>query len=75
MDKQAAIELISRYLDEEQWGQATTLCQQLLESWPDSVQVYRLFGKALVGQGQFDQAIHAYSQCLTLQPNQSRICC
>ncbi|EAW36890.1 tetratricopeptide repeat protein [Lyngbya sp. PCC 8106] len=60
-------------VDQGQFEQAITICQQALKIQPKFYHAYVILGNALHFQGKLEAAIRAYSQVLKLQPNFAEI--
>jgi tetratricopeptide (TPR) repeat protein/capsular polysaccharide biosynthesis protein len=66
---QAAI----HYINQGESQKAIVLCQQVLKRQPQLIQAYKIWGKALQKQKDYQATIQCYAQALTLQPDDSEI--
>lgn len=70
MRGKAATGTIKSYIAQKQWQKAIDICQQTLNDNPNQSEVYRLWGKALVGLGRLTEAIDIYQKLLVNNANE-----
>ena len=59
-------------------GQMTKVvqaCEELLQTYPQSLIILNLLGAMLVGQGQFQQAVQVFDQVIQLKPDNADVYC
>ena len=73
MRGKAATGTIKSYIAQKQWKKAIDICQQTLNDNPNQSEVYRLWGKALVGLGRLTEAIDIYQKLLVNNANEPKL--
>ena len=73
MNLHESIESINQAVGEQQWLQVVSLCESALETFPQTLELYCFWGKALERLKQIDQAIVAYQQSLQYHPSEAII--
>ncbi|MCB8943420.1 MAG: tetratricopeptide repeat protein [Ardenticatenaceae bacterium] len=63
------LEQINRFLEDEQPTEAITHSRYLLKQYPRHVDTYRLLGRALLENREFDDALEIFQRILSADPN------
>ncbi|MGJ3245146.1 MAG: tetratricopeptide repeat protein [Elainellaceae cyanobacterium] len=58
---------------QHQWDEAIALCETLYKHYPASATVHKIWGTALQGRGETQQAMERYQQAIQLQPTYAEV--
>ena len=68
MPRQEALQILANLYTQGQYQKALNKGFQLLEQFPNSINLYNIIGAANNGLGKFDEAIKAYAKVLSINP-------
>jgi tetratricopeptide (TPR) repeat protein/GT2 family glycosyltransferase len=71
--RESNLEKASYYFSQKDWERTIVACQDILDSFPQQAEAYKIWGNALQKQGKITESMGYYAKALEIQPNMPEI--